>query len=84
MLPEQLQLVLRSYVADARRFDKLDRQVDAFLLAAHKEDIHGYFDISLGLMLEKLEARRTHLFQYGHAAGSIIEELSAADVSGSE
>jgi hypothetical protein len=80
MPPETLQVIMREYVAYARSDVELDREVDAFLLAARVEDVHGRFDPSLGVMLEKLDQRRTRMFQYGRDIQLPFKKLIQVDV----
>ncbi|EUC33352.1 hypothetical protein COCCADRAFT_36816 [Bipolaris zeicola 26-R-13] len=77
LLPSQVQLIAREWVAYARSDEALDREVDAFLLAAREEQIDGCYGVELGHMLAKLETRRLAFVQYQKTLQAVLEGMQA-------
>ena len=67
VLPPNVQPVVREWMAYARSDSELDGEVDAFPLAAREQEAEQCFDVSLGVMLEKLETRRNRFLAYNDA-----------------
>ena len=80
MLPAALQPIVRGWIAYVQGDIKLARQVDAFLLAARKEEIGGCYDVSLGTMLRKLEQRRKAYVKYSNKIDVVLQRLHLPDL----
>ncbi|RAR00743.1 hypothetical protein DDE82_007024 [Stemphylium lycopersici] len=80
MLPAALQPVVRDWIAYVQANIELDREVDAFLLAARKEEIGGCYGVSLETMLKKLEQRRRQYVKFSNEINVVIQRLRLPDL----
>ncbi|EMD67388.1 hypothetical protein COCSADRAFT_157778 [Bipolaris sorokiniana ND90Pr] len=77
LLPSEVRPIAREWVAYARSDEALDREVNAFLLGARKEDIDGCYGVELGDMLARLEMRRLIFIEYQKALQVLLAGMQA-------